>query len=94
MGICKVFIFSEEIAKEGMQNHLDFLLRHPEPRERGLMFVSKGKAKEYLQLNAELERYSAEYIREITKGKHGMEVSMQDFDEMLSSDDTGPPFLI
>nr|WP_283248113.1 Ger(x)C family spore germination protein [Bacillus sp. FJAT-50079] len=86
-GLCKVFIFGEEIAVDGIQDHLDFLLRHPEPRERAFIFVSNGKAKKYLKLNADLERYSAEYVREIASKRHGMGVSLKDLDEMLSNED-------
>lgn len=88
-GICKVIIFGEEAAKEGIQDHMDFLLRHPAPRERAFMFVSRGEAKKYLELNATLERYSAEYIREVTNREHGMRVSLLDLDDMLSSDNLG-----
>ncbi|HWO96477.1 MAG TPA: Ger(x)C family spore germination protein, partial [Bacillus sp. (in: firmicutes)] len=41
-GQCKVFIFGEKLAKEGIQEQMDFLLRHPQPRERAYMFVSEG----------------------------------------------------
>ncbi|RST74336.1 Ger(x)C family spore germination protein [Siminovitchia acidinfaciens] len=88
-GICKVFIFGENTAKAGLHDHLDFLLRHPEPRERAFIFVSEGKAKKYLELTADLERYSAEYIREIANMGHGMGVTLQGLDEMLSSEDQG-----
>ena len=40
-----VFIFSEKIAKQGIQEHMDFLLRHPEPRGRAYLYVSEGEGK-------------------------------------------------
>ncbi|RKJ41874.1 hypothetical protein D7X33_35905 [Butyricicoccus sp. 1XD8-22] len=46
-GSCKVFIFGESSAKEGIQNHLDYFLRDPAPRERAYAFVSEGKAKKF-----------------------------------------------
>ena len=44
-GQCKVFIFGEKLAKEGIQEQMDFFLRHPQPRERAYLYVSEGKAK-------------------------------------------------
>lgn len=84
-GQCKVFIFGENAAKEGIQEHMDFLLRHPEPRERAFLYVSEGEAKRILELSSTLERYSAESIREQSKRQLGMQVTMQDVDEMLTS---------
>ncbi len=48
-GHCKVFVFGEKLAKEGVQEQLDFLLRHPQPREKANVYVSKGKAKPILE---------------------------------------------
>lgn len=86
-GSCKVFIFGEEVAKEGIQDHVDFLLRHPEPRERAFILVSQGKAKKIMDTKATLERYSAEAIREISKSGNVLGVTLQDLDEMLTAKD-------
>lgn len=86
-GTCKIFIFGEDAAKNGIQDYVDFLLRHPEPRERAFILVSKGEAKKVLDTKATLERYSAEAIREISKSGHGMGVTLQDLDEMLTAKD-------
>ncbi len=83
-GQCKVFIFGEELAKKGIQKQMDFLLRHPEPRGRADVFVSEGKAKAVLELSPNLERYSAEVLREISSFRIGMQVTIQDLDEMLT----------
>ena len=63
---------------------MDFLLRHPEPRGRAYMFVSEGKAKDILELEPNLERYSAEVLREISNYRIGMQITIQDVDEMLT----------
>ncbi len=86
-GSCKIFIFGEDVAKDGIQDHVDFLLRHPEPRERAYMFVGQGNAKRILDTKATLERYSADALRKLSKGEHGMNVTLQDLDEMLTSKD-------
>ncbi|MCI1068295.1 hypothetical protein MOQ17_20625, partial [Stenotrophomonas maltophilia] len=51
-GHCKVYLFGEEAAKEGISDHIDFLVRHPEPRNRAFLYVSKGKAEEMLALSS------------------------------------------
>ncbi|MCJ8008318.1 Ger(x)C family spore germination protein [Lederbergia wuyishanensis] len=81
-GQCKVFIFGEEVAKSGIKNHIDYLLRQPQPRERALLFVA-SKAKKALEMPAVLERYSSEGIKEQSKLTTGIKVTLQDFDEML-----------
>lgn len=85
-GQCKVFIFGEQIAKEGIQDHLDFLLRDPEPRERAYMFVSEGKAKKMLELQTDIERYSAETMKEIVELSIGLKITLQKLNEMLTSE--------
>ncbi|GAA4856123.1 Ger(x)C family spore germination protein [Paenibacillus vulneris] len=85
-GQCKVFIFGEDLAKSGIQEQLDFLLRHPQPRERGLMFVSKGKAGDALELFPPIERSSAEAIRKLSDLKIGMQVTMEQLSIMLKGE--------
>ncbi|MEX6700632.1 Ger(x)C family spore germination protein [Peribacillus frigoritolerans] len=86
-GHCKVFVFGEKLAKEGIQEQLDFLLRHPQPREKANVYVSKGEAKPILESLPPLENYSGEVLRELSDLHIGMLVTMQDLDEML----TGTP---
>ena len=86
-GQCKVFIFGEKLSKEGIQEQLDFLLRHPQPRERANVFVSKGKGKPILESVPPMENYSGEVIRELSDLHIGMQVTLQNLDEML----TGKP---
>jgi spore germination protein KC len=83
-GQCKVFIFGEDLAKQGIQEQMDFLLRHPEPRGRAYLYVSEGKAKEILEIVPNLERYSAEVLREISNYRIGLQITIQDVDEMLT----------
>ena len=85
-GQCKVFIFGEKLAKKGIQKEIDFILRHPQTRERSYLFVSEGKAKSVLEFQPTLERYSAESIRELSALHIGMQVTTQDIDEMLIGD--------
>ena len=83
-GQCKVFIFGEELAEKGIQKQMDFLLRHPEPRGRAYVFISEGKAKSILELEPNIERYSAEVLRGILNYRIGLQITIQDIDEMLT----------
>lgn len=85
-GHCKVFIFGEAAAREGMGEHIDFLIRHPGPRNRAYLYVSKGQGKEALAIKAVLERSSAEALREFASLHIGMAVTLVDYRNMLKSE--------
>ncbi|AOH53495.1 hypothetical protein ABE28_003955 [Peribacillus muralis] len=84
-GHCKVFVFGERLAKEGIQEQLDFLLRHPQPRERANVYVSKGKGKAILESLPPLEVYSGEVIKELSDLHMGLHVTLHNLAEMLTS---------
>ena len=63
---------------------MDFLLRHPEQGEEPMFFISEGKAKSILELEPNLERYSAEVLRGILNYRIGLQTTIQDIDEMLT----------
>ncbi|MFJ7755616.1 Ger(x)C family spore germination protein [Peribacillus muralis] len=84
-GHCKVFVFGERLAKEGIQEQLDFLLRHPQPRERANVYVSKGNGKAILESLPPLENYSGEVIKELSDLHFGLRVTLHNLDEMLTS---------
>ncbi|MCQ6561749.1 Ger(x)C family spore germination protein [Paenibacillus mendelii] len=82
----EVFIIGEKLAREGISEHIDFLLRDPEPRVRADMLVSKGEAKEVLELLPPLERSSAEVLREMAKTRIGIQTTVNDLAQMLAGD--------
>jgi spore germination protein KC len=82
-GHCEVFIFDEELAKEDISDHIDFIIRHPQLRERSQLFVSNQKAKEILNLMPPLERDISEVLRELAKMQVGLQVTTKDFSQML-----------
>lgn len=84
-GQCKVFIFGEALAKDGIEEHLDFLLRYAETRERALVFVTKGMGKSMLEIQTLLERDSSEVVREQAKLIDKMNITLQNLDETQSS---------
>ncbi|MFK9093916.1 Ger(x)C family spore germination protein [Bacillus salipaludis] len=85
-GHTDVFLFDEDLAKEGISKHVDFIMRHPQLRERGQIFVSKQKTKEVLSLLPPLERDLSEVLRELSQHRLGMNVTTKILAEMLISD--------
>ncbi|WP_282940992.1 Ger(x)C family spore germination protein [Paenibacillus sp. RC67] len=85
-GHCEIFIFGEKLAREGMRENIDFIMRESGPRERADVFVSKGEAKDILKLIPPIERSSAEVLREMAKLQTGMKVTVKDFAEMLNGE--------
>lgn len=85
-GHAKTVVIGEKLAKKGIHEHLDFLSRHPQPRLRAQMFVSKGKAKDVMALTPLLEHSSSEVLRELAKSKLLMDVTLKDLLQMLSGD--------
>lgn len=82
-GQCKVLIFGEKLAKKGIQKEIDFILRHPQLRERSYLFVSEGKGKNELKSQPPLEQFSANSIRKLSTLDVGLQITTQDLDEML-----------
>jgi spore germination protein KC len=70
----------------GIREHFDFLVRHPQPRESALVFVSKGKAAALLELYPPIELTSAEALRELVNLKIGARVTVEQFRRMLVGD--------
>lgn len=83
-GHSEVFIVGEELAKRGIMDQVDFLFRHPQPREHAYFFISKGRAKSILSINTRMERDSAETLRELTVLAGGMGVTLKDLGGMLA----------
>jgi len=82
-GHCKVYLFGEEVAKKGIADHIDFLVRHPEPRNRSYLYISKGKGRDTLDITPTLERSTAESFREFADLHIGMSVTLVDYRNML-----------
>ncbi|MDU0200834.1 MULTISPECIES: Ger(x)C family spore germination protein [Paenibacillus] len=84
-GQCKVIIFSDSLAKAGLKEHSDYLVRQPQIRERAYVFVAKGKASEALRMIPPLERSSSEVIRELAKMPISYAVTVEQLSIMLKS---------
>ncbi|WP_028400701.1 Ger(x)C family spore germination protein [Ectobacillus panaciterrae] len=86
-GHCKTYIFGKKLAKAGdIHEQIDFLLRHPEPRERAHLFVSDGKAANILELKPPLERYVGEALRKLSEMRIGVNITVKDFEQMVTGD--------
>jgi len=85
-GHVKAIVFGEKTAKTGIQPHLDFLSRNPQTRLRANVLVADGTAKSMLELLPLIEQSSAEVMRELSKSKILMDVTLKDVLQMLSSD--------
>ncbi|NWL89119.1 MULTISPECIES: Ger(x)C family spore germination protein [unclassified Paenibacillus] len=85
-GQCRIFIFSEAVAKSGIRQHLDYLVRFPESRERAYMFVSKGEASKALEVFPKLENSSAEVLRRLADLHIGIRVTLHQLSLMLNGE--------
>ncbi|SHF28187.1 spore germination protein KC [Seinonella peptonophila] len=82
----EVFIFGEQLAKKGILNELNGILRAVQPRERANLFISKGQAKEILKLNPVIDRNSAESIHKLVHAHTGLEESIIDTLQMMNGE--------
>lgn len=64
----KVFIYSEDLAKEDLNTYLAPLIRFREVRDSSFILVSKDKAKDFLnQINPELESNPSKYYEQMER---------------------------
>lgn len=82
----EVILIDEELAKGDIRPRFDFILRHPQLRERAHIFVSKQKVKELLSIQPPLERDLAEVLHELALLKIGIDVTTKELAQMLISD--------
>ncbi|MWC27244.1 Ger(x)C family spore germination protein [Paenibacillus sp. MMS18-CY102] len=85
-GQADVFIFGQKLAERGIHEPMDFLTRHPHPRERANLFVSEGEATEVLALHTPTERNTAELLREMAILQSGLNITMLQAVEELSEE--------
>lgn len=87
LGHCKTYIIGEKLARDGgFQKQIDFLLRHPEPRERSYLYVSYGEAAHVLKFRPILEQYMGEGLRKLTEMHIGITTTIKDFEQMITGD--------
>jgi spore germination protein KC len=82
----ELFIISEEVARDGVRSHLDFLIRNPELRDNADIFVSKGPAKQILSKQPALERNASEMLRHLAQLQLGIKSTIIDLAQMLADE--------
>lgn len=80
----EVFVFGERLAKEGLAEPLEFLTRHPVPRERANVFVSQCPAKDVLELDPPIERSVSHALRKMAENETGLNITMKELAEMMA----------
>lgn len=81
----RILVIGEALAKEPFIHHIDIFVRHPQPRLRTKMFISKGKGKDILTVIPPLDNTSAKAAQELTRLRFGLQVTMMDFLRMVHS---------
>ena len=84
-GQTDVFLFGERMARAGLEEPLDFLLRHTASRERAHVFVSESTAKNVLLLSPPIERSVADTLIAMAEKQTGLNITMMDLAQMLIS---------
>jgi spore germination protein KC len=82
-GQTEVFLFGERMARAGLEEPMDFLIRHIASREQSLVFVSEGTAKDVLLLSPPIERSVADALIAMAEQQTGLIITMKDFAQML-----------
>jgi spore germination protein KC len=89
-GHCKTYIFGRSLSERGnLGRQIDFLDRHPEPREDSRLYVSDGKASDILQLSPSLEQYVGDVLRKMSEMHVGANITLKDFELMVTSEGGG-----
>lgn len=90
----QLLIFSEDLAKTGIAQYIDFFLRDPEPRMSMYVLVSRGNAEEILNVKPKIGNLPAAYIADLVKAQgatsESLEVDLKDFATKLVSKSTAP----
>lgn len=63
----KVIVISEEVARNGIVEPLDMLLRDPEMRRRIQIFITEGVARRVLEVSPKIDDYSSMYINNLSE---------------------------
>lgn len=78
-GHTKVVVFGEKMAKKGLLNEIDLLVRFSQPRISTYYFISNKTAKEILNVFPGLERYTGEQLRELAELQMLPSVTQKEF---------------
>lgn len=87
-GQTEVLVLGKSIAKEGIQDHIDFFSRHPEARLDLYPFVSGENPKDLLKgdVGLKMERNMADLLKNELKQQMDRKVTLNEVLQTLSSD--------
>ena len=90
----KTYVFSEELAREGLNKWLTPLLRYRELRTTSLMVICRGKAKDFIEKNNPMLELSPtkqfELINKLSNERLYLNTQLLGFDEALKSQSIQP----
>ena len=89
-------ILSEEVAKNGLMEILDFFMRDPQMRRSIKIFISQGEAKSILDVIPRTQEYSSVYLSRIldNASKNSRVVYHTDMGEVICSLHDGHAFIL
>jgi Ger(x)C family germination protein len=92
----QVIVISESVAREGIENIMDFFVRDPEMRRRVKVFISPTEAKSILAVQPRVEDYSSIYLAKlpINALKNSKIVHETDLGKIIDSIHGGYDFLL
>ncbi len=93
-GHTQVLIFSEALARDGMEKYLDYFLRHREFRSTTWMLVSEGKARDLLNIKTRLEQIPANNVANLIQDRdatsQNIGVNLSEWNKRTISPTTAP----
>lgn len=87
-GSFSVLVVSEEVAKEGINNAIDFFVRYPNSRKNFYVVLSKdSKAKDTLKIMTPLSSFPSQKITDNVKSTTELQgiISSKNFNDLLST---------
>jgi spore germination protein KC len=80
-GHSNIFIFGSELAKNGLAEQTDFIVRIVEPREQAQIYISENPAKELLDKFIKMN--IAELFDKLPKDTYLKSITLKDMEQML-----------
>ncbi len=73
----KVIVFGEELSREGLAEHIDFLFRNPQSRRLTKVVVCEGEAKQIFEIQPKTTKSTAQYINSLLEdnGRYSIQIA-------------------
>lgn len=75
-GHAEIYFISQDLAREGLLEHIDFLLRFQSPRLHAFVFLTEGKASDFLRFKTMLHENVAAMFKDLARSRTALGVSM------------------